>query len=205
MRYIIQIVGRKYDPYGEYVKKWVPELKDVPIHYIHKPWKMREEQQMAYNARLGIDYPHPIRDPNVGDERRRYRYLRRRGMEIPTDLEDNVKTRIRKDKNSNYGDDGYDSREESEHDEDDDGDDVDYENNEGVEEGNDNTSDEINNEIIRKMHNRNTTNAGRYRDLHDDKPRPDSTSDSTTTDSTPPELKPPKQPSPTKNKWRINL
>ena len=32
--------GQKFDPEGVYVKKWVPELKDVPTEFIHCPWEM---------------------------------------------------------------------------------------------------------------------------------------------------------------------
>lgn len=32
--------GEKFDPDGEYVKMYVPELKDVPAKWIHKPWQM---------------------------------------------------------------------------------------------------------------------------------------------------------------------
>jgi deoxyribodipyrimidine photo-lyase len=32
--------GEKFDPHGTYVKRWVPELKDVPEAFIHKPWEM---------------------------------------------------------------------------------------------------------------------------------------------------------------------
>jgi deoxyribodipyrimidine photo-lyase len=32
--------GQKFDPEGEYVKRWVPELRQVPIEYIHCPWDM---------------------------------------------------------------------------------------------------------------------------------------------------------------------
>jgi deoxyribodipyrimidine photo-lyase len=32
--------GEKFDPHGAYVKSWVPELKDVPEAFIHKPWEM---------------------------------------------------------------------------------------------------------------------------------------------------------------------
>jgi deoxyribodipyrimidine photo-lyase len=32
--------GEKFDPRGHYVRKWVPELKNVPDEHIHKPWEM---------------------------------------------------------------------------------------------------------------------------------------------------------------------
>jgi deoxyribodipyrimidine photo-lyase len=47
--------GEKFDKDGEYVKKWVPELKDLPKKFIHKPWEYNGE-----NLILGKDYPHPI-------------------------------------------------------------------------------------------------------------------------------------------------
>ena len=47
--------GEKFDNEGEYVKKWVPELKNLPKKFIHKPWEYKSE-----NFKLGTDYPHPI-------------------------------------------------------------------------------------------------------------------------------------------------
>jgi deoxyribodipyrimidine photo-lyase len=32
--------GQKFDPDGVYVKRWVPELKDVPLEFVHCPWDM---------------------------------------------------------------------------------------------------------------------------------------------------------------------
>ncbi len=31
--------GEKFDPEGKYVKRWVPELGDVPAKYVHRPWE----------------------------------------------------------------------------------------------------------------------------------------------------------------------
>ena len=47
--------GEKFDKEGEYVKKWVPELKDLPKKFIHKPWELNEG-----NFKLGRDYPYPV-------------------------------------------------------------------------------------------------------------------------------------------------
>ena len=30
--------GTRFDPYGSYVRQWVPELADVPDEHVHTPW-----------------------------------------------------------------------------------------------------------------------------------------------------------------------
>ena len=32
------IQGEKFDPHGDYVRRWIPELKKLPSKWIHKPW-----------------------------------------------------------------------------------------------------------------------------------------------------------------------
>ncbi len=48
--------GEKFDKEGEYVKKWVPELKNVPKKFIHKPWEIKDENIL----KLDFHYPSPI-------------------------------------------------------------------------------------------------------------------------------------------------
>ena len=48
--------GEKFDKNGEYVKKWVPELKNVPKKFIHKPWDLKDENIL----KIGNEYPLPI-------------------------------------------------------------------------------------------------------------------------------------------------
>ena len=52
--------GEKFDKDGLYVKKWVPELKNVPNKFIHKPWEMETKYQEAIKTIIGKDYPLPI-------------------------------------------------------------------------------------------------------------------------------------------------
>jgi len=52
--------GEKFDKEGSYVKKWIPELSEVPSKFIHKPWEMEVEYQKAINTVIGKDYPEPI-------------------------------------------------------------------------------------------------------------------------------------------------
>ncbi len=49
--------SEKFDPEGEYIKRWVPELKGIPERWIHSPWKAP-----ANIRRLAPDYPEPIVD-----------------------------------------------------------------------------------------------------------------------------------------------
>ena len=54
--------SKDYDPKGDYLRHWLPELKDVPGDKIHDPGKLTKEEQQNYNCRLGVDYPRPVVD-----------------------------------------------------------------------------------------------------------------------------------------------
>ena len=56
------IQGEKFDPNGEYVKKYVPELSNIPNKFIHKPWEASPEILSDSGVELGENYPHPIVD-----------------------------------------------------------------------------------------------------------------------------------------------
>lgn len=47
--------GQKFDPDGTYVKKWLPELKSLPVDLVHTPWKVRS-----------LEYHQPIVDLDFG-------------------------------------------------------------------------------------------------------------------------------------------
>ena len=52
--------GEKFDKEGLYVKRWVPELENVPAKFIHKPWEMEVKYQEEIKTIIGKDYPKPI-------------------------------------------------------------------------------------------------------------------------------------------------
>ena len=52
--------GKKFDPDGAYVRRYVPELKMVPDKHIHSPWEAPQPP---------ADYPAPIVDLAAGRER----------------------------------------------------------------------------------------------------------------------------------------
>jgi deoxyribodipyrimidine photo-lyase len=52
--------GRKFDPEGVYVRRWVPELASLPQKYLHEPWQAPPDVLAASNVSLGRNYPRPI-------------------------------------------------------------------------------------------------------------------------------------------------
>merc|ERR1712238_162075 len=62
-RFNIVKQSKDYDQHGDYVRHWLPELKNVPTLYVHEPWKMNQSQQKEFACRLGVDYPNPIVKP----------------------------------------------------------------------------------------------------------------------------------------------
>ncbi|MBD0842977.1 cryptochrome/photolyase family protein [Streptomyces sp. TRM68416] len=63
--------ARRYDPEGEYVRRWVPELAEVDGPAVHEPWKLPGLDRAA------VDYPDPIVELSDGLAR----FRRGRGLE----------------------------------------------------------------------------------------------------------------------------
>ncbi|KAI3371758.1 hypothetical protein L3Q82_024320 [Scortum barcoo] len=52
--------GRRTDPSGDYIRRYIPILKDYPNRYIYEPWNAPESVQKAANCVVGVDYPKPM-------------------------------------------------------------------------------------------------------------------------------------------------
>jgi deoxyribodipyrimidine photo-lyase len=73
--------GRKFDPDGEYLARWLPVLKRLPARYRHAPWLAPAGVLAESGLHLGKNYPYPVIDLNRGrtgalDAFRRWRTTR---------------------------------------------------------------------------------------------------------------------------------
>jgi deoxyribodipyrimidine photo-lyase len=61
--------SKKFDPDGDYIRKYIPELKNIPNNYIHLPGELDDKSLIEYGVKLGSDYPYPIVDLSISRER----------------------------------------------------------------------------------------------------------------------------------------
>lgn len=59
----------KFDPHGDFIRHWLPELRDVPREYIHQPGLMPREIQRQSGCVIGSDYPAPLVDHSWARQR----------------------------------------------------------------------------------------------------------------------------------------
>jgi deoxyribodipyrimidine photo-lyase len=61
--------GERFDPEGDYVRRFVPELARLPANVIHKPWTAEPAVLARAGVTLGRDYPRPIVDHDAARAR----------------------------------------------------------------------------------------------------------------------------------------
>jgi deoxyribodipyrimidine photo-lyase len=54
--------GKKIDPHGDYVRRWIPELKNLPDEWIHTPWEAPPDVLQSAGIEMGSTYQWPIVD-----------------------------------------------------------------------------------------------------------------------------------------------
>jgi deoxyribodipyrimidine photo-lyase len=61
--------GEKFDPDGEYIKQFLPELSQLPKKYLSKPWQAPSDILAQADIILGVNYPNPIVDIKVSRQK----------------------------------------------------------------------------------------------------------------------------------------
>jgi deoxyribodipyrimidine photo-lyase len=61
--------GKRFDPDGVYVRRYVPEIADLPNKYIHAPWEAPADVLAAAGVSLDDTYPSPVVDLKASRER----------------------------------------------------------------------------------------------------------------------------------------
>ncbi|XP_047321302.1 cryptochrome-1 [Impatiens glandulifera] len=64
-----QVQGFKFDPEGEYVRNWLPELAKMPPDWIHHPWDAPFSVLVSAGVELGQNYPVPVIDIDTARDR----------------------------------------------------------------------------------------------------------------------------------------
>ena len=76
------------DPEGLFIKRYLPELKDVPVKYLSQPETMPLEVQQEANCLIGKDYPEPIVDHKIEYNKARKRiYAHKKRPEVQAESE----------------------------------------------------------------------------------------------------------------------
>jgi deoxyribodipyrimidine photo-lyase len=73
--------AQRHDPQGNFIRRYVPELAQVPAPQLFTPWSIPLLEQQMYHCQVGLDYPAPIVDYEAATQRAKDHYWTLRSSE----------------------------------------------------------------------------------------------------------------------------
>lgn len=93
--------SKAHDGEGFFIKKWIPELNQIPSELIHEPHKLSLIEQKLYKCEIGLDYPFPIVDVEAtGKFARDIMWSFRKTTEVKTEAKKILEMHVRNSKKS---------------------------------------------------------------------------------------------------------
>ena len=74
--------GLKFDADGIFIRKFIPEIANLPNKYIFNPWEAPKDVLEKANVRLGENYPNPIIDLKSSREEALLAFSKLKTLEI---------------------------------------------------------------------------------------------------------------------------
>ena len=77
--------SERFDKEGRFIRRYVPELANVPVKHLHSPWTLPPLEQQASGCVIGRDYPAPLVDHDRARKRALEMYGKVKGKQAGTD------------------------------------------------------------------------------------------------------------------------